>query len=98
MAKRSLIGALVLLPIVLAVWIVGHHFRLKSGFASIKHGDPQSRVEQVLGEPHDVIKCGQFGGAPPVGCVKGFSYLSILTFTDVWVIDFDATGSVVRKL
>jgi hypothetical protein len=98
MAKRSLIGVLVLVPITFAVWIIGYHLHLKSGFAAIEHGDTQRRVEQLLGEPHDVIGCGQFGGAPPTGCAKGFSYLSLLAFTDVWVIDFDAEGRVVRKL
>lgn len=98
MAKKLLILGAVLLPMALVVWIVDHHFRLKSGFASIEHGDTESRVELVLGEPYEVIKCGQFGGIPAAGCVKEFSYLSLLAFTDVWVVDFDANDRVIGKL
>jgi hypothetical protein len=76
--------------------------QLKSGFANIKLGASQSEVVDILGAPHAIVQCGvqcgRFGGRPPPACVKEFSYLSIIIFVDVWIVSFDASERVVRKL
>ena len=85
----SLFAALVISPVV-------YHLKLKSDFSRIVRGESQADVKQALGEPHDVVKCGNFGGYPP-GCDKQFSYLSAITFWDVWTVSFDSSGHVVGK-
>jgi hypothetical protein len=87
-----------LVPLALLAWIVIHHLLLKSGFARIEHGTSRSEVVRALGEPNSVNECGKWGGNPPSGCVKEFTYLSILAFPDVWVVSFDAHDRAVRKL
>jgi hypothetical protein len=74
---------MILLPLILFAWAIIYHLRLKSGFTGIERGISQAEVVKALGEPSSVVKCGWWGGNPPVGCVKEFSYLSILAFTDV---------------
>jgi hypothetical protein len=89
---------LILVPLILLAWLIAHHLRLKSGFADIEHGTSQTEVVEALGEPNSVNECGKWGGKPPVGCVKEFTYLSYLAFPDVWVVSFDANDKAVRKL
>jgi hypothetical protein len=96
--KKIAICATVLVPLALVAWVIIQHLRLKSGFSGIEHGTSQAEVVQALGEPNSVVKCGSLGGPPPLDCVKEFSYLSILAFTDVWVVSFDANDKAVRKL
>jgi hypothetical protein len=36
--------------------------QLKSGFANFELGASQSEVVDILGEPHAIVRCGQFGG------------------------------------
>jgi hypothetical protein len=96
--KKLAILTMMLLPLVLLAWVIIYHLRLKSRFAGIEHGISQAEVVQALGEPNGIFKCGSWGGDPPVGCVKEFSYLSILAFTDVWVVSFDANDKAIRKL
>jgi hypothetical protein len=82
-------AALVISPVV-------YHLKLKSDFSRIERGESQADVKQTLGEPHDIVKCGSFGGYP-AGCDKQFSYLSAITFWDVWTVSFDSSGHVVGK-
>jgi hypothetical protein len=89
---------MMLLPLILLGWLIAHHLRLKSGFAHIEHETSQTEVVAALGEPNSVNECGKWGGNPPVGCVKEFTYLSYLAFPDVWVVSFDANDKAVRKL
>lgn len=72
--------------------------RLKSGFDHIAPGASQADVIQILGSPHAVVACASFGGKPPTGCAQEFSYVSAVTFWDVWVLSFDASDHVIRKL
>ena len=72
--------------------------RLKSGFDHIAPGASQAEVIQILGSPHAVVECASFGGKPPAGCTKEFSYVSAVTFWDVWVLSFDGSDHVIRKL
>ena len=95
--KRLAILATTLLPLILLAWVVIQHLRLKSSFAGIEHGTSAAEVVQTLGEPNGIFECGHFGGKPPAGCVNEFSYLSIVAFTDVWVVSFDANDQAVRK-
>ena len=87
-----------LLPLILLAWAIIHHLCLKSGFARIERGNSQTEIVRAIGEPNSVAQCGAWGGEPPAGCVKEFAYLSILAFTDVWVVSFDANDKAVRKL
>jgi hypothetical protein len=96
--KRLVLLTTTLLPLILPAWLIICHVHLKSGFAHIEHGTPAAEVVQTLGEPNGIFfECGHFGGKPPAGCVREFSYLSILAFTDVWVVSFDANDQAVRK-
>jgi hypothetical protein len=96
--KKLVISSLTLLPGILLAWVVVHHLRLKSAFANIERGFSRAEIVKVLGEPHEVLGCGHFGGTPPADCVKQLSYLSILAFTDVWIVALDANDRVVGKL
>ena len=91
---RLVTGLLVVLLVSLLIRDQG----LKSAFNEIVMGESQEIVVQKLGQPYAVVECGQFGGTPPVGCAKEFSYVSVLTFWDVWAVSFDASDRVVRKL
>jgi hypothetical protein len=96
--RTTVILLVVGLPAVLLASLVIRDLQLKSEFGYLKLGASRADVVQALGEPHAVVRCGQFGGNPPPDCVKEFSYLSILSFTDVWIVSFDANDAVVRKL
>jgi hypothetical protein len=96
--KKLAVLTMTLLPFILLAWLIISHLSLKSGFASIEHGASQAEVVRDLGEPNSIVRCGSFGGHPPAGCVKEFSYLSILAFTDVWVVSFDSDDRAIRKL
>jgi hypothetical protein len=87
-----------LLPLTLLAWAVAQHLRLKSGFSRIKQETSETEVVRAIGEPNSVAQCGKWGGEPLAGCIKEFAYLSILAFTDVWVVSFDADDKAVRKL
>ena len=93
-----MIFAAIGLPSMLLASLVIPDQQLKSGFANIKLGASQSEVVDMLGEPHAIVQCGRFGGRPPPACVTEFSYLSIIIFVDVWIVSFDASERVVRKL
>jgi hypothetical protein len=96
--RKLTILILVLLPLILLAWAIMHHLRLKSGFSRIKQGTSQTEVVRAIGEPNSVEQCGKWGGETPAGCIKEFAYLSIVAFTDVWVVSFDADDKAVRKL
>src|SRR5580704_14258679 len=93
------IGAIVLTPLALvALALVAQHLHLKSGFARIEHGTSRADVIKSLGKPWWVAPCGHWGGLPPSGCVEEIGYTSVVGFTDVWVVSFDADDRAVRKL
>lgn len=96
--RKSTVLVIGLLPLILSAWAIIHHLRLKSGFARIERGNSQTEVVRAIDEPNSVARCGKWGGEPPAECVKEFAYLSILAFTDVWVVSFDANDKAVRKL
>jgi len=96
--KKLAIVPMMLLPLILLAWLIIDHLGLKAGFAGIEHGAAGAEVVQALGEPNSIVKCGSWGGDPPAGCVKEISYLSMLAFTDVWVVSFDANDRAIRKL
>jgi hypothetical protein len=86
------------LPIAVLGSLIMSDQRLKSGFNQIATGASQAEVIQILGDPHVVIDCAYFGGKPPDGCTKEFSYVSAVTFWDVWALSFDANDRVIRKV
>jgi|EndMetStandDraft_5_1072996.scaffolds.fasta_scaffold846555_2 hypothetical protein len=61
-------------------------------------GASEAEVIGLLGEPFDVVACAEFGGEPPEGCAKEFSYVTAATFWDVWEVSFDAHDRVIRKV
>jgi hypothetical protein len=99
MNKRMIVVLLAVgLPAaVLGSLVIGDQ-RLKSGFDRIATGTSRAEVTKILGDPHAVVECASFGGKTPAGCTKEFSYVSLVTFWDVWVPSFDANDRVVRKL
>jgi hypothetical protein len=80
--------------VALCAWLVIADQMLKSGFARIALGMTQSQVVGILGAPHAVEVCNTFGGTPAPRCAKELSYLSWLSFTDVWTVRFDKRGLV----
>ena len=96
--KKLVIGSLTLLLVILLAWVAVHHLRLKAAFANIGRGTSRAEIVKVLGEPHEVLECGHFGGTPRADCAKELSYLSILAFTDVWIVAFDANDRAIGKL
>jgi hypothetical protein len=95
---KTVIISTVSLFAALVVSLVVYDQKLKSNFNHIVMGESQAEVKHALGEPHGVVECGTFGGSPPPGCDEEFSYVSALTFWDVWTVSFDTGGHVVRKL
>jgi hypothetical protein len=94
--KRLSIYAAVILPLLLLAWAGIQLAQLKSGFAEIKHGSSLAEITSLLGQPNWVGKCDEWGGSPP-DCVRNLGYLSLLAFTDVWVVSLDANDRAVRK-
>ena len=80
MMKRTILTLAVGLPSVFLVSLVVHDQLLKSTFENLTIGETQAAVVQKLGQPRDVVGCGQFGAPSPLGCTHSFSYLSLLTF------------------
>lgn len=95
--KKLAICFAALVPLMLLALAYLHHLRLTSSFARVEHGTSQAEVVSALGEPSSVSRCGSWSGSPAVGCSKEFAYLSILAFTDVWVVSFDANDKAVQK-
>ena len=79
------------------LWLVGTDFRLKKEFRQIAIGDPKNEVTASIGRPRYVVRCASYGGNPLPGCVEEYAYLSLLSFTDVWTVDFDDNDRVIRK-
>ncbi len=99
MNKRMTVGFLAVgLPTAVLGSLVISDQRLKSGFDRIATGASQAEVTKILGDPYAVVECASFGGKPPAGCTREFSYVSLVTFWDVWVLSFDENDRVVRKL
>ena len=97
--RRSLtLGLMIGMPAALLAWLAIGHQQLTSGFNRVALGETQTEVLRTLGEPHGVVECGSFGGTPSADCDREFSYISALTFWDVWVVSFDASNRVIRKL
>jgi len=99
MNKRAMVPYLVrgLPPLVLGALMIRQQ-QFESDFARIAPGATQAEVTRLLGEPFDVVACAEFGGKPPEGCTKEFSYVSAASFWDVWEVSFDANDRVIRKL
>jgi len=95
--KKLAICVVVLLPLIILAWVIGRYMNLNAGFARIERGNSPADVIRIMGEPNNVAECGRSGGTPAPGCVKEFSYLSVLVFTDLWVVSFDADDKVLRK-
>jgi hypothetical protein len=85
----------IVLPLGLLVWLIVYDQQVKSGFPSIEPGMSTSEVRQAAGNPTDVFSpCGKWGGDPPAGCEREYSYP---TLTGIWVVSFDANGKVISK-
>jgi hypothetical protein len=94
--KAGVMIALALLAAA-AGWLVLTDIRLKRGFERITAGEQKANVVTSIGEPHDVVPCSTFRSNPMPACVEEYTYLSLLSFTDVWTVDFDVQGYVVGK-
>lgn len=95
--KRLAIYAAVILPVLFLAWAGIQLAQLKSGFAEVRPGSSLAEITRLLGRPKWVRECGHWGGPAPDGCVSDLGYLSLLAFTDVWVVSLDANDMVVRK-
>jgi len=82
-------------------WLLYVDRSLKDGFDKVDVGHNREQVESILGKPSGIEECGHFGGKNsqtiPAGCVKEYSYLSLLSFVEVWTVGFDDAQRVVSK-
>ena len=99
LAPRAVMWATVALPLGVLGWLVCVDSFLKAGFRRLDAGQSREQVESILGKPSDIEECGHFGGKVgreiPSNCVYEYSYVSLLSFTDLWAVGFDDTERVV---
>lgn len=74
-------------------------YSVKTGFQKLNVSQTRDQVEGALGKPSGHEECGRFGGTVgqeiPSTCVDEYSYLSLLSFADVWTVGFDDKKRVV---
>ena len=89
--------AVIILPLIRIGACVVRGTRYERGYARIEAGASKRGVEELLGEPTEVLSCSgpvSFGGKVTGECAEEYGYSS---FLEEWWIIFDKDGKVLGK-
>lgn len=100
--KKIILGFLsfvLIIGVIRWVFELNHMDQLGKSFESIKAGDPEERVIQLMNKPAKVVKIGENGSylAKNGKCAEEYQYFSSwpLVNSEILVIGFDTKGKVV---